>query len=57
LLTRPHLIRPAYLRIVQQYLQDIRKGCDGSGVDYVQMFTHRSLGNALAEYLVRRLKK
>mgnify|MGYP005837742563 CR=1 FL=1 len=57
LLTRPHLIRPAYLRIVQQYLQDIRKGCDASGVDYVQMFTHHSLGNALAEYLVRRLKK
>jgi uncharacterized protein (DUF58 family) len=57
LLTRPHLIRPTYLRIVQQYLQDIRKGCDSSGVDYVQMFTNRALGLTLAEYLVRRLQK
>ncbi len=37
LMTRPHLLRPAYLRIVKQYLADIQKGCDGSGVDYVRM--------------------
>src|SRR5689334_6474431 len=56
LMTRPHLLRPAYLRIVEKYLKEMQKGCDGSGVDYVQMLTNRSLGNALAEYLVRRLQ-
>ena len=56
LMTRPHLLRPAYLRIVDRYLKDIQKGCDGGGVDYFRMLTNRSLGNALAEYLVRRLQ-
>jgi len=56
LLTRPHLLRPAYLRIVEKYLADIRRGCDGSGVDYMQLLTDRPLTNALAEYLVRRLQ-
>ncbi|MBA4062491.1 MAG: DUF58 domain-containing protein [Isosphaera sp.] len=56
LMTRPHLLRPAYLRIVGKYLEDLRRGCDGSGVDYVQMPTDRPLANALAEYLVRRLQ-
>ncbi|MFO0823095.1 MAG: DUF58 domain-containing protein [Gemmataceae bacterium] len=56
LLTRPHLLRPAYLRIVNKYLEDIRRGCDGSGVDYMQLLTDRPLSNALAEYLVRQLQ-
>jgi uncharacterized protein (DUF58 family) len=56
LLTRPHLLRPAYLRIVRKYLEDMQRGCDGSGVDYVQLLTHRPLGPALAEYLVKRLQ-
>ncbi|MCI0703080.1 MAG: DUF58 domain-containing protein [Planctomycetia bacterium] len=56
LMTRPHLLRPAYLRIVKKYLKEIQRGCDGSGVDYVQMMTNRPLGPALAEYLVRRLQ-
>ncbi len=56
LMTRPHLLRPAYLRIVEKYLTDIRRGCDGCGADYVQLLTNRSLGKALAEYLVRRLQ-
>jgi uncharacterized protein (DUF58 family) len=56
LMTRPHLLRPAYLRIVNKYLTNLRRGCDLCGVDYVQLMTNRSLGNALAEYLVRRLQ-
>jgi uncharacterized protein (DUF58 family) len=56
LMTRPHLLRPAYLRIVEKYLKEMQKGCDGGGVDYVRMLTNRSLGNALSEYLVRRLQ-
>lgn len=56
LMTRPHMLRPAYLRIVRKYLADIQKGCDRSGVDYVQMLTDRPLDVALSEYLVRRLQ-
>ncbi len=56
LMTRPHLLRPAYLRIVKKYLAEIQRGCDGSGVDYVQMLTNRPLDVALSEYLVRRLQ-
>ena len=56
LMTRPHLLRPAYLRIVKKYLEEIQKGCDGSGVDYVQMMTNKPLEVGLAEYLVRRLQ-
>lgn len=56
LMTRPHLLRPAYLRIVKKYLAEIQKGCDGSGVDYVPMYTDRPLDVALSEYLVRRLQ-
>lgn len=56
LMTRPHLLRPAYLRVVEKYLAEVQKGCDGSGVDYVRMSTDRPLEVALSEYLVRRLQ-
>jgi uncharacterized protein (DUF58 family) len=56
LMTRPHLLRPAYLRIVEKYLTEIRRGCDGCGADYVQLLTNRPLDKALTEYLVRRLQ-
>jgi uncharacterized protein (DUF58 family) len=56
LMTRPHLLRPAYLRIVGKYLKEIQRGCDRSGVDYVRLQTDRPLEVAFAEYLVRRLQ-
>jgi len=56
LMTRPHLLRPAYLRVVQKFLAEMQRGCDGSGVDYVRMMTSRPLVSALGEYLVRRLQ-
>src|SRR5205823_2869375 len=56
LLTRPHLLRPAYLRIVQAYLKELEKGCDAGRVEYVRMMTDRPLTAALGEYLVRRLQ-
>ena len=37
--TRPHLIRPAYWRIVKEYLNELRTGCDAYRVDYVRMDT------------------
>jgi uncharacterized protein (DUF58 family) len=52
--TRPHLIRPAYLRTLQAYLKEIRLGCEVNRCDYVLLDTSRPLGEALAEYLARR---
>jgi uncharacterized protein (DUF58 family) len=54
--TRPHLIRPAYLRIVKEYLQELQKGCEAYRVDYVQMDTTKPLELTLSNYLVRRLQ-
>src|SRR4051794_28591886 len=50
-LTRPHLIRPAYLRAFERYRQELRAGCEASRCDYVMMDTSRPLAAALAEYL------
>ena len=55
-LTRPHLIRPAYLRAVRAYLQELQGGCQANRCDYVLMDTSRPLAPALTEYLARRLQ-
>jgi uncharacterized protein (DUF58 family) len=54
--TRPHLIRPAYLRVVQNYLAELRGGCDAYRVDYVRMDTGKPLEHALSKYLITRLQ-
>jgi uncharacterized protein (DUF58 family) len=54
--TRPHLIRPKYRQIVNQYLEELRKGCDSFRVDYVPMMTDQPLQQGLTNYLVRRLQ-
>ena len=54
--TRPHLIRPAYLRVFEAYLKELQKGCEAYHCDYVRMSTERPLAAALPEYLVRRLQ-
>jgi uncharacterized protein (DUF58 family) len=56
LMTRPHLLRPAYLRVVQQYLKELERGCDRSRIEYVRMRTDRPLKAALGEYLIHRLQ-
>jgi uncharacterized protein (DUF58 family) len=55
-LTRPHMIRPAYRRIVQKYLDDLRRGCDANRCDYVLIDSTKPLTIALTTYLARRLK-
>jgi uncharacterized protein (DUF58 family) len=55
-LTRPHLIRPGYLRALQAYLKELQNGCRVNHCDYVLMDTSRPLTQALAEYLARRLQ-
>ena len=54
--TRPHLIRPAYQRIVFEYLAELRNGCDAYRVEYVRMDTSKPLELALSKYLVTRLQ-
>jgi uncharacterized protein (DUF58 family) len=56
LLARPQLIRPAYLKALQQYLKELRAGCEANRCDYVLMDTSRPLSVALTEHLARRLR-
>ena len=56
LLTRPQLIRPAYMRALQKYLEDFRKGCERNHCDYLLMNTAKPLAESLTAYLARRLK-
>lgn len=56
LMTRPHLLRPAYQRAIKTYLKQMDRGCDAGRIDYVRLITDRSLRAALGEYLVRRLQ-
>jgi uncharacterized protein (DUF58 family) len=56
LLTRPHQIRPAYLRALDRFLQELQRGCEVNRCDYVRMVTSRPLVEALTEYLARRLR-
>jgi len=56
LLTRPHLIRPAYMRALAGYLEELQTGCEANRCDYVLMNTSRPLAEALTEYLARRLR-
>jgi uncharacterized protein (DUF58 family) len=55
LLTRPHLIRPAYLRVLKEYLTKLRAGCEAQRCDYVLLDTTKPLGPALQQYLAGRL--
>jgi len=54
--TRPHLIRPAYQRIVRDYLEEVRVGCDAYRVDYVRSQTDVPLERTLSKYLITRLQ-
>lgn len=56
LLTRPQLIRPAYLRALEKYLGELQKGCERNHCDYVLMNTRRPLAETLTAYLARRQK-
>src|SRR5260221_7488007 len=40
---RPHLIRPAYLGVVQEYLTELRAGCAAYRGDYVRMDTGKPM--------------
>lgn len=56
LLTRPQLVRPAYLRALAKYRADLLEGCERHRCDYVLMNTGRPLAETLTAYLARRLR-
>lgn len=56
LLTRPQLIRPAYLRALEKYLNDFQKGCERNHCDYLVMNTGKPMTESLTAYLARREK-
>jgi uncharacterized protein (DUF58 family) len=56
LLTRPHLIRPSYLRVLGAYLDAMRRGCESIRADYVLLDTGKPLAPALGQYLAARLR-
>jgi hypothetical protein len=56
LLTRPQLIRPAYMNAVRRFLDELQSGCESNRCDYVLMDTSRPLAEALTHYLGRRLR-
>ena len=55
-MTRPQLVRPTYLRVLQKYLEDFQLGCERNRCDYVQMNTGKPLAETLTAYLARRLR-
>lgn len=54
LITQPEKIRKEYMENLNAYLEDLRTGCIGSGVDYTLVDTSRPLDGLLAEYLESR---
>ncbi len=54
LLTRPQLVRPAYLRAMNQYRQAMQDGAERNRCDYVLLNTGRPLAETLTAYLARR---
>jgi hypothetical protein len=56
LLTRPQLVRPAYLRALRKYLNEIQTGCERNQCDYLRMNTGVPLSETLTGYLARRLR-
>ncbi|MBY0229664.1 MAG: DUF58 domain-containing protein [Gemmataceae bacterium] len=56
LLTRPQLIRPAYLKALRSYMDELESGCRTGRIDHVPCDTTRPMGNMLAGWLARRLQ-
>lgn len=56
LLTRPQMIRPAYMRALKNYMEQLQRGCDQIRCDYVLLNTARPLSEALTAYLAKRLR-
>jgi len=56
LLTRPQLIRTNYLRELNTFLEELRKGCEAQRVDYVPIDTSKPPADLLSTWMARRLR-
>lgn len=56
LLTRPRLVRPSYLRALEEWRRELLQGCEVHRVDYVLADTSRPVAETLTGYLARRLR-
>jgi uncharacterized protein (DUF58 family) len=57
LLTDPRSLRQGYLEEVNGFVTELKKGCRGMNMDYVQLRTDKNLGVALSSYLAHRLAR
>jgi len=56
LLTRPQMIRPAYMRALKSYMEQLQRGCEMIRADYLLLDTSRPLSEAFTAYLAKRLR-
>jgi uncharacterized protein (DUF58 family) len=56
IITQPRRIRAAYLNELRKFLQQIKKSCERSHVDYVLIDTSKPVDVALSAYLIARLR-
>jgi hypothetical protein len=57
LLTDPRSLREGYLEQLRWFVEDLQRGCLNQNIDYVQVRTDTSLGQALSAYLAHRLAR
>ena len=56
LLTDPRGLRQGYLRELNNFRDDLRRGCRALNIDLVELRTDQDLGVALARYLAYRTR-
>lgn len=56
LLTRPQMVRPAYMRALKTYLEQLQRGCERMHCDYLLLSTNKPLSETLTAYLAKRLR-
>jgi uncharacterized protein (DUF58 family) len=57
ILTEPAIIRTQYRQVLERYLDDLKTGCLGSGVDYRRALTTDSCEQILSAFLLDRLRR
>jgi uncharacterized protein (DUF58 family) len=57
LLTDPRSLREGYLEQLNQFIEELRRGCRSMNIDYVQLPTDKDLSVALSAYLAHRLAR
>ena len=53
----PRALRDGYLAALDEFLQQVRRGCSGASVDYTMIRTSQNIAAVLSEFLTRRLAR